>query len=555
MVDWPAKPKLTVFDADSEHFSKLIDRLHPRTLDLHKIKAWIGRCQNQHRYHCSLHPQDDLKELKVIDCIEERVVDAPSHCQYVALSYVWGDVNDDSSGRASTCLKSSPRTIADAMKLTKDLGYQFLWVDRYCIPQDDADTQHVQIAQMGKVYAAAALTIMAAIGNNPHHGLPGLSHPRTIRAETLESSSVVVLPPVSDFEQIKQSTWSKRAWTLQESVLSKRRLILTNRQAIFFCNADVCFETGSEMEKVISSMPGWEPPQVSTHPMTTARNYLEDYSRRSLSYETDALNAIVGALNILRKDRVYHVWGVPFHHVEHVPYEAPELRTHTGRLYAFEWVPNMALLWSHKQLAKRRLGFPSWSPLGWIGEVHFEDDLLALKLHHITIRTRAGRQDLLLFKPDPDTLPEKTWQQLELHGETYPVPLANKNGVALPYGRDLYYMIPVSWSVSDTESLQGVKALLVRQSLMSDDPDLLLILRPCEGEGTRCYERIGLAKLPRPESNPLDEGVGCERWLDMDLQPVRRTGTSDATVAASRARPPTQYWWRDHFCSELVTLV
>ena len=63
------------------------------TIDFGIARRWMEYCQSAHAAHDwsrgvlrSTHPQS----LRVIDCITLKVVQAPSPCRYVALSYVWG---------------------------------------------------------------------------------------------------------------------------------------------------------------------------------------------------------------------------------------------------------------------------------------------------------------------------------------------------------------------------------------------------------------------------------------------------------------------------------
>ena len=62
---------------------------------------------------------------------------------------------------------STPKVIKDAFLVTKKLGYRYLWVDRYCIVQDDAQEKHQQIKNMGSIYENARVTIVAAAGSDP----------------------------------------------------------------------------------------------------------------------------------------------------------------------------------------------------------------------------------------------------------------------------------------------------------------------------------------------------------------------------------------------------
>ncbi|KAF2488619.1 hypothetical protein BU16DRAFT_429771, partial [Lophium mytilinum] len=93
--------------------------------------------------------------------------------QYVALSYVWGQTRTlrtkkdnlaelQEPGAVSDHDPSIAMTIRDAIKFTRDLGFQFLWVDCLSIVQDDANEKHRQIREMDIVYSQAHLTIVAA---------------------------------------------------------------------------------------------------------------------------------------------------------------------------------------------------------------------------------------------------------------------------------------------------------------------------------------------------------------------------------------------------------
>lgn len=52
--------------------------------------------------------------------------------------------------------------IEDALFVLKELGFRYLWVDRYCIDQGDDRDKAIQIANMNQVFANAQVTIIAA---------------------------------------------------------------------------------------------------------------------------------------------------------------------------------------------------------------------------------------------------------------------------------------------------------------------------------------------------------------------------------------------------------
>jgi hypothetical protein len=69
-----------------------------------------------------------------------------------------------------------PATIRDAIMVCEQLGHHCLWVDRLCIVQDEAqDALSKQLDPMAAIYYQAALTLVAATGDDAAHGLPGVS--------------------------------------------------------------------------------------------------------------------------------------------------------------------------------------------------------------------------------------------------------------------------------------------------------------------------------------------------------------------------------------------
>lgn len=240
--------------------------------------------------------------------------------------------------------------------------------------------------QMGGIYSAAHLTIVAAAGNTPEHGLPGVlpdAPRRGPRHETRDSVCFYEVPQTSGLEDVAMSTWASRGWTYQESFLSRRRLIFTERQVIYVCNTSTQFEATTvpyigipddAYEYDDGLIKVWVPQRQQTdentdeeHPILRAQRYLSGYSSRTLRYDTDALNAIAGALNTLAKEDVYHLWGVPVYTSKLKPC-SPSGASDGGVK------GEIALAWYHPNLCPRRSRrneFPTWSPLGWVGRIHW----------------------------------------------------------------------------------------------------------------------------------------------------------------------------------------
>jgi hypothetical protein len=83
---------------------------------------------------------------------------------------------------------------------------------------------HLQ--SMSSIYAKATVTIVAAVGRDADYGLPGIVEPSRRRDRNI------------DVEGPKQTTWSRHAWTFQELIFSRRRIIFTAREVIWECRTN-----------------------------------------------------------------------------------------------------------------------------------------------------------------------------------------------------------------------------------------------------------------------------------------------------------------------------
>jgi len=92
------------------------------------IRPHLEACKASHQ-SCEPQESSQLLDLRVIDCVDNAVVVAPRGCSFVALSYVWGGL--PANGYVLGSRTAFPPTIEDAVRSARELGYQYLWVDRY----------------------------------------------------------------------------------------------------------------------------------------------------------------------------------------------------------------------------------------------------------------------------------------------------------------------------------------------------------------------------------------------------------------------------------------
>jgi hypothetical protein len=216
------------------------------------VASWLQYCSENHKMLCSK-GRSLVTGLRLIDCESFTVKTADLEDTYVALSYVWGSSVQENVPRGvgntidnNQLPQSLPTVITDAVKVTKDLGFRYLWIDKFCIDQDDPGTKHDQIKQMGLVYENAELTIIAAAGLDENYGLPGVGDTLRKAQLSVEIGKFRILSSMQHpHRAIHSSTWSTRGWTFQEAMLSRRRLVFTEEQVYFECNAMNCYESVS----------------------------------------------------------------------------------------------------------------------------------------------------------------------------------------------------------------------------------------------------------------------------------------------------------------------
>ena len=193
----------------------------------HLIRQWIRRCDEEHGHGPSSDTESPLsiENLLVVDVWNECLVPWPGNRRYLALSYVWGKhecpgARNDNIDLLKTPKglrewnETIPRTVVDAITLTRKLGEQYLWVDLLCIVQDDSSNKHSMISSMDRIFLQASLTIIAVTGENANSGL-FVSDPEGFRKGERITEELTLIP-IKDYRSLStQINWclQGRAWT------------------------------------------------------------------------------------------------------------------------------------------------------------------------------------------------------------------------------------------------------------------------------------------------------------------------------------------------------
>jgi hypothetical protein len=216
------------------------------------MKEWIHKCDNDsEHFECHTNSIQNIPptKLTVIDVKEMCVAEWKQSGPYVALSYVWGRTPNFELKLANLDellqprslehrWKEIPQTIRDAILLTTNLGFRYLWVDSLCIIQDDWENKFNDINQMASIYGCASITIAAADGSDASHGLRGTGEsPRcTAPQEILDlAPDCRIAFSIGSPLEVHKKIYFARFWTYQEYQLSPRLLVFIGDKVRWNC--------------------------------------------------------------------------------------------------------------------------------------------------------------------------------------------------------------------------------------------------------------------------------------------------------------------------------
>jgi hypothetical protein len=219
--------------------------------------------------------------------------------RYLTLSHRWGSkhhlrLTKSNLGRLQKGITfwSLPQTYRDAVIVTVQLGYRYLWIDALCIIQDDPQDWLQESADMCTVYRNSCCTIFAHASRHDDDGFLGPKFGRS---------------PDSP------STINKRGWVFQERILS-RRILHFARGGVFFEDASGIY-TSHLWEGTYNDRRA-VPPGLANNPLlqdqkpnlddstekpTKWYELVEKYTECQLTFDTDRLPAVEGLARYYRE--------------------------------------------------------------------------------------------------------------------------------------------------------------------------------------------------------------------------------------------------------------
>jgi hypothetical protein len=352
---------------------------------------------------------------------------------YATLSYVWGSSEDQIRLRRHDVEPRDgcpsqwkypeipygllPYTLRDAMSIAAEMGLDYLWVDALCIIQDDYVDLEVQIGSMAQIYTNAMLCIIAATDEPLNSGIRGLSVPRESaiqRVNHVAPGLTIGITQSDIYGILSQTEWATRGWTYQEHMLSRRSLVFTKSEILFHCGTEAHREYSSSTWGEFTVLNwadfnsigdrsgiattyfrylGRMPEEGALHErksfLTDYEIWVMEYSRRKLSYDSDALNAFAGMIGLwsrhVRTEMVYgHPQSILLESLFWSPIRKWGAAVALRRRLTSESLPPPSQTATESRFlsieTSLRPLFPSWSWAAWEGGVEFHTFSVGLSM-------------------------------------------------------------------------------------------------------------------------------------------------------------------------------
>jgi hypothetical protein len=228
---------------------------------------WLTTCDNDHT-KCKATGKKDLLPSRLIDVGDKSssdpflliTADASKRlvgAKYLTLSHCWGGIKIKKLEKANLedmknaiVMSSLPQTFQDAIRVTRELGQQYLWIDTLCIIQDSDEDWFQESSRMGDIYSNSYCTISATGAEDGSMGL-FLDH----KPPPVAKSSVDTGAPNHDTKmwerEVDSAPLNQRAWVFQERFLSHRNLMFSRNCLFWECDSNRASETFPD------SLPSW----------------------------------------------------------------------------------------------------------------------------------------------------------------------------------------------------------------------------------------------------------------------------------------------------------
>lgn len=340
--------------------------------------VWLERCVSEHEQCSDIQSSISRPPTRLIDVgcgrhASLRLVYPESKVSWIAVSHCWGKNHDQIKKLTKNTLNEMrcgfseqelPQLFRDCITVTRRLGLRYIWLDSLCIIQDCSEDWSFEAGRMADVYRGSYCTIAAVSALDCHASLFAKCHPLISNEYTINGplgSHDIGLSDIS----IHAEPLYKRAWVMQERLLSPRTLEYTNTGIRWRCS-QIAFKLQDEIHGTqnFSLSTSWnylldlDVLKLSAYRRKAGQNewtrLLNAYNSAKLTYETDRIHAFQGIVSTVQRETgLTMVAGVC---EQFLPYSLLWRVEDTKRLN-YEDTP----LLTYDSWRNSRIGSPSWS--------------------------------------------------------------------------------------------------------------------------------------------------------------------------------------------------
>ncbi|KAJ4186743.1 hypothetical protein NW755_007475 [Fusarium falciforme] len=312
------------------------------------VRWWLENCWGKHA-ECRKNHDASYLPTRLIDVessdpnlvrlvvTAQESIDDP---RYIASSHCWGlnmpelaktVTSNFNKHTESIPLSDLSRTFIDFIRISRDIGVRYVWIDSLCIIQDSYEDWTVEAAQMAAVYSNAYVTVAASSSSDGTGGCrkgdasDSFFGPADLKWDEEDESGnrktrtirVFAKPEGHAVTSLSQDPLVSRGWTLQERELSPRVVHYSKdtirwecacqkatlefpwSDSLSFNNALRAFDQGQLQPQ---GTEGWYSDEAVRKNSFVWFEVVERYTKRSLTKQTDILPAVSGIARYFSKE-------------------------------------------------------------------------------------------------------------------------------------------------------------------------------------------------------------------------------------------------------------
>jgi hypothetical protein len=161
-------------------------------------------------------------------------------------------VGDVERHRTGIHILDLPQTLQDSIIFARRLAIRYIWIGSLCILQDSAEDKGEDTAKMAGIYQNSLLTIAATSASTCTEGFISYRDPPIcdVIIENLpwacqDGNRGRISLHLQSYSRVDQEPLNRRAWTLQERLLSPRVLPFGSQELVWKCQTTRCTNGGN----------------------------------------------------------------------------------------------------------------------------------------------------------------------------------------------------------------------------------------------------------------------------------------------------------------------